>query len=51
MEDVGSLCDKLALIAWNAEPQNAQTIVDAIKMLKEQQKQIKVLESLRELER
>lgn len=35
-EDVKILCDKLALIAWNAEPQNAQTIVEAIELMKSQ---------------
>ena len=38
MEDVKNLCEKLALIAWNAEPQNAQTIVTAIELLKDRTK-------------
>lgn len=35
--DRENLIDALALIAWNSEPKNAQTIMEAISLLKEQE--------------
>ena len=35
--DRENLIDALALIAWNSEPKNAQTITEAISLLKEQE--------------
>ena len=44
MNDLKTLCDELSLIAWNAEPKNAQTIVKAIELLKGQPKIVRCLD-------
>ena len=35
--DRENLIDALTLIAWNSEPKNAQTIMEAVSLLKEQE--------------
>ena len=43
--DRENLIDALALIAWNSEPKNAQTITEAISLLKEQEDTINELQN------
>ena len=38
--DRENLIDALALIAWNSEPKNAQTITEVISLLKEQEEKL-----------